>query len=495
MTMFQSIPASRIVQVNPAILSAGGSPLSMNAVFLSKNANLPTGEAVKFATADAVGNYFGLQSAEYQAATVYFKGFDGSSIKPSALYFCAYNEAAEGAFLLGASLKNLSLDELKAVSGQLSLSIDGQSKNARNVDLSSATSFSQAAELLSAALSGTTVVFDTQLQAFKISAATAGAESAITFAKGAAAEKLGLTEQTGATISVGSAQSTPLDVMQSVINATLNWATFTTIFEPTLDEKKAFAKWANSQDQRFLYVGWGMEGGATQSGNTTCFGAWLKASAFDGTTAIYGGLDKAAFVCGAIAAINFTEPQGRITLKFKGQSGLTPDVTDATIAQNLEDNGYNYYGAWATANDRFLFFAPGQIAGKWQWIDSYINQIRLNSQLQLALMTLLTTAKSVPYNADGVALQRAACTDPINEALAFGSIQTGVNLSEQQRAIINNEAGNFDAATQVEAQGYCLFIGRASAQTRGKRQSMPMKLWYSDGGSVHAISLASINVQ
>lgn len=494
MAMFKSIPAARIVQVNPAILSAGGSPLSMNAVFLSKNANLPTGEAVAFATADSVGEYFGYQSAEYQAAVVYFKGFDSSSIKPSTLYFCAYNDAAEGAFLVGSSVKNLSLEDLKAVAGKLSLSVDGVSKSANSVNLSSATSFSKAAELLSTALSGVSVIFDTQLQAFKLSSSTTGINSSITFAKGVVAEKLGLTEEAGATISVGSAQSTPVDVMQSVINSTLNWATFTTVFEPTLEDKKAFAKWSNDQDQRFLYVGWGMEGGATQSGNTTCFGSWLKESDFNGTAAVYGGLDKAAFICGAIASINFTERQGRITLKFKGQAGLKPDVTDATIAQNLEDNGYNYYGAWATANDRFLFLAPGQIAGKWKWIDSYVNQIRINSQLQLALITLLTSTKSIPYNANGIALQRAACTDPVNEALNFGSIQVGVNLSEQQKSIINNEAG-FDAATQVEAKGYCLFIGQATAQTRGNRQSMPMKLWYSDGGSVHAINLASINVQ
>lgn len=100
----------------------------------------------------------------------------------------------------------------------------------------------------------------------------------------------------------------------------------------------------------------------------------------------------------------------------------------------------------------------------------------------------------MPYNADGIALQRAACNDPINEALNFGSIQTGVTLSEQQRALINREAG-FDAASMVESRGYCLYIAQATAQTRGNRQSMPMKLWYTDGGSVQTINLASINVQ
>lgn len=492
--MFQSIPASQIVNVNPSVLSSGGSPLSMNAVFLSENANLPTGQAVSFATADSVGEYFGFTSAEYQAAAVYFKGFDGSTIKPGTLIFFAYNKAIEGAFLLGASVKSLSLNELKKINGTLSVIIDGSEKKAASLNLSGAKSFSNAAELIGTALGSVTVTFDSQLQAFKVASSTTGTTSTIAFATGATADALGLSENAGATLSQGSNTTTPTETMQAVIGSTLNWATFTTITEPTLEEKLEFAKWSNNQNQRFLYVGWGKEAVATQTGNTTSFGAKLKESEYSGATAVYGGLDKAAFLCGTVASIDFTEKQGRITLKFKGQSGLTADVTDATIAKNLEDNGYNYYGAWATANDRFLFLSPGQISGEWKWIDAYINQIRLNSQLQLAIITLLTSAKSVPYNDIGIALQRAACNDPINEALNFGSIQVGVSLSEQQKAIINNYTG-VDAASQVEAQGYYLYIGKATAQTRGNRESFPMKLFYTDGGSLHSVNLASINVQ
>ncbi|MCT8654835.1 DUF3383 domain-containing protein [Glaesserella parasuis] len=492
--MFQSIPASQIVNVNPSVLSSGGSPLSMNAVFLSKNANLPTGQAVSFATADSVGEYFGFTSAEYQAAAVYFKGFDGSTIKPGTLIFFAYNKATEGAFLLGASVKSLSLNELKKINGTLSVIIDGSEKQAASLNLSGAKSFSNAAELIGTALGSVTVTFDSQLQAFKIESSTTGTTSTITFATGTTADALGLSENAGAKLSQGSNTTTPTENMQAVIGSTLNWATFTTITEPTLEEKLEFAKWSNNQNQRFLYVGWGKEATATQTGDTTGFGAKLKEAEYSGATAVYGGLDKAAFLCGTVASIDFTEKQGRITLKFKGQSGLTADVTDATIAKNLEDNGYNYYGAWATANDRFLFLSPGQISGEWKWIDAYINQIRLNSQLQLAIITLLTSAKSVPYNDVGIALQRAACNDSINEALNFGSIQVGVSLSEQQKAIINNYTG-VDAASQVEAQGYYLYIGKATAQTRGNRESFPMKLFYTDGGSLHSVNLASINVQ
>lgn len=488
--MFKSIPASQIVSINPSVLSSGGSALSMNAVFLTKHSDVPTGKALLFSTANSVGEYFGLTSAEYKSAQVYFNGFDGSNIKPGTLYFYAVNEN-EPAFLQGSSLKSVSLKTLKTFEGTLSVFIDGATKSG-SVSLASATSFSNAAELIASAISAV-VTFNEQLQAFVITSESSGKSSVIDYATGDISDKLGLSKAAGAVVSLGSDVDTAESVMAGLTRSTLNFATFTTIYEATLEEKLAFAKWSNAQNDRYLFVGWGKEAAALQSGNTECFGAKLTESQYSGAVAVYGGLDKAAFLCGSVASIDFTEREGRITLAFKGQSGLEVDVSDATQADILIKNGYNFYGAWATANDRFLFMYPGQMAGDWKWIDTYINQIRLNSQLQLALITLLTSSKSIPYNDVGRALQRAACQDAIDEAVNFGSIRAGVDLSEQQRAIINNEAGS-DVATQVEDRGYCLYIGKASAQTRGNRESMPMKLWYTDGGSVHAINMGSINI-
>jgi len=70
-----------------------------------------------------------------------------------------------------------------------------------------------------------------------------------------------------------------------------------------------------------------------------------------------------------------------------------------------------------------------------------------------------------------------------------------------QRAALREQGQFFggqarvEAAAKIESTGYFLLIQNASAQTRGNRQSMPMKLWYTDGGSVHNINLGSINVQ
>ena len=490
--MLKSIPLSEIVSVNPAVLGAGGSPLSMNAVFLTNNTNVPMGDVLPFATAQAVSDFFGATSVEANAASIYFLGFSGSTIKPSVLYFAQYNTTPVAAYTRGASLAAMTLSQLQLLSGTITVKVDGVTKTG-TVNMTTATSWSAAAALIATAL-GVPVNFDTQLQAFEIYSSTTGVTSTIEFAGGTLSPSLMLTKAKGAVISLGAAADNPTTAMNSIVSSTLDWVTFATLYEPSLADKTLFADWVNAQGDRFAYVAWDTDIAATQAGNTTSFGMVCKNAQYDGVIAIYGGVEKAAFVCGMIASIDFTEKNGRINFSYRVQSGLTPDVTDATIAANLMGNGYNFYGAYAAGKNRYTIFYNGQTSGRWKWANTYINQIRLNSQLQLALIELLMNTKSVPYNAEGIALQRAACQDPIDEALNFGSSREGVELSEQQKAIINMEAG-FDAASHIETNGYYLLINQASAQVRGMRASMPMKLWYADGGDVNEMNLASIAVQ
>ncbi|WP_155675439.1 DUF3383 family protein, partial [Burkholderia territorii] len=100
---------------------------------------------------------------------------------------------------------------------------------------------------------------------------------------------------------------------------------------------------------------------------------------------------------------------------------------------------------------------------------------------------------SIPYNAQGNGLIEAACLDPIGAAINFGAIRTGVTLSQAQIADIQNALG-FNASPSIEAQGYYLSIQDASPAVRAARASPPMTLFYTDGGSVQQLTLASIAV-
>ncbi len=347
-----------------------------------------------------------------------------------------------------------------------------------------------------------TVTYDPVAGAFYIVSSTAGTSSTITYATGAMAAPLGLTQATAATISQGAAAATPTAFMTNIANINQDWATFTTSFDPDGGsgnvQKLAFATWVNGTVDRFAYVAWDTDASPTASAAaTSSLGNILQAANSNGTIAIYSpaqGATLAAFMMGAIASIDFTETNGRATMAFRSQTGLSADVTSRTVGDNLIANGYNFYGAYATANDQFVWFYPGQITGPFDWVDSYIDQIWLNNQFQLAWMVLLQNAKSIAYNAVGYGMMRAALMDPINQGLNFGAFRSGVTLSQAQIAEVNNAAGK-KIDDILSTQGWFLQVKDALPQVRAVRGPPPTTFWYMDGQSVQKLSLASVEVQ
>ena len=490
-----TIPASDIVVVNPGVVGTGGNPLALNGVILSKNLLLPTGSVRSFASADSVSNFFGPASAEYDIAQVYFLGFDNSTIKPGTLYFAPYNEADRAAWLQSGSLAGMTLLQLQDLSGTLTITVDGVAVTSGTINFATSTSFSDAAADIEAAFTGgeVTCAWNAVNSTFALTSATTGADSTITFATGTLSASLKFTSATGAILSQGDVADTPETAMDAVKAQTQNWVDFMTMWEPDIDGKTAFAEWTNAQNQRYAYIVWDTDGQAIVNGSTTCFGVIAKDLMYDGVVPVYNTVELAAFVLGSVASIDFSRTNGRITTAFKSQSGFAPTVTDQQIGANLLENGYSFYGAYATANDQFNFFYNGQMTGKWKWTDTFVNQVYLNAQFQLALISLLTSVKSIPYNEAGYSLIRAAMIDPINQGLNFGSIRTGVTLSESQKAQVNQAAGR-DVATTIEQQGYYLQILDPGAQVRGNRGTPVINFWYTDGGAVQKINVASIDI-
>lgn len=490
-----SIPASEIVQVVPGVIAAGGSALDLNGLILTNDTAVPIGAIQSFATARDVQRFFGPTSTEASLADVYFNGFDNSTRKPGNLLFAQYPAEPVSAYLRGGSMAAVTLAALQALSGTLTVTVDGVAKTSGNIDLSTATSFSNAASIIEAAFTalGADCAYDAQRAAFVITSATEGEASSVSHGGGSIASGLKLSQAAGAVVSQGAAAGVPAVNMGQITDLTQNWAAFMTTFEPDTAGKTAFSAWTNAQGDRYAYVGWDTDVTATQQGNTTHWAAIVGANEYSGSVPVYQDVRHAAFILGAIASLDFERTNGRATLAFKGQSGLAFSVTDATTAQTLIDNGYNFYGDYATSNDRFRFLYPGQISGNWKWVDTYVNQIWLNAAFQQALMSLLTQVNSVPYNLDGYTLIDAACLDPINAAVNFGAIRAGVTLSSQQKAQVNNMAG-VDISDTLQSRGWYLQIKDATPQVREARGTPPMTFWYMDGGSVQNITLASLAI-
>jgi len=149
----QAIPASQIVSVIPSVLSAGGNALDLSGLILTTSNRVPTGSMQSFPDQASVARFFGSTSQEAQLGAIYFLGFDGSTVKPAALWFAQYPTAPVYEWLRGASIASMTLPQLQALTGSLSVTIDGVVKTAANIVLTGATSFSAAAALIQTALS------------------------------------------------------------------------------------------------------------------------------------------------------------------------------------------------------------------------------------------------------------------------------------------------------------------------------------------------------
>lgn len=150
-----SIPASQIVQVNPRLLQPGGTDLEFNGLLLSASPLIPASQLVlPFPDAASVGDYFGLESPEYQAAQVYFLGYNNSFKKPRALYVASRVAEARSAWLRSGPWTG-TLEQLQtAGTGGLSLTVNGQAVTVQNLSFADATSYSDVAQKLQTALRG-----------------------------------------------------------------------------------------------------------------------------------------------------------------------------------------------------------------------------------------------------------------------------------------------------------------------------------------------------
>ena len=491
------IPISDIVTINPGVVGTGGNPLALNGVIITTSATLPAQGVGTFTSAASVGAYFGSGSTEKSMADRYFLGYDNSAIKPTTLLFAPYANVARAAWNRSGSFAGVSLKKLNTIpDGTLVITVDGVTFTSATIALGAVTSFTAAATAITAAFTGAgkpTCTWDATLSCFVLTSSTTGAASTITYCTGSSAYALRFSGTSGAILSQGRDVDTPYTAMDQLYATTKNWVAFTTAYQPTLTLKDDYADWATSKNQRFAYIAWDTDAQAYVTGSVLNFAYAAIQAGYDGVLPLYGQAVHAAAALGYVASIDFNRRNGRATFAHKSQAGLTSAVTEKSMADALLANGYSFYGQYANATNQENRFFDGKITGRWLWLDSFIGEIYLNSQLEIALFTLLGAVNSIPFNEEGFGLIRSAMIDPINQALNAGIARAGVLLSESQKAQINQVAG-FDVSGELFTKGYFLQILDPGAQVRGQRGSPIINFWYCDGQAVQKITLPSVAV-
>lgn len=548
-----NIPISQVVKVTPGVLAAGSGLNNLSALFVTTaSSTLAAGVVKSFTSAADVGTAFGDTSTLYQMAEVYFSGYETAVMTPGTLYVGAIvfaGSGAVGAAALGTQTEHtvatVAVDDggtgyavgdtetfaggtatvstigtNGVVTGLTLKSAAAQATDPAGTGLATTTSGSGAGLTVTTTSTSSTVSTGT-VASITASAGGSGYTSAPLVAltggggsgatatatvSGGAVTGFTVTNPGSGYTSAPTVTLTPaatsdigpqLDTLRS---AQGGWNGLAFDFELDADTKEDAAHWVGTQNSQIFAAIVDSDTGATENGSQTAFGVWLQSQSISGVTAVYGTSPLVgALAMGWMASISFATINGRQTLAFiTDASGLVePAVTDGATASNLIANGYSFYGSYANGSSQFTFMRPGQVSGKFLWADSYVNQIWLNSNLTSSLVNLLLTVGNIPYNTEGDTLVEAALKDDITQALNFGAIRTGVNLTTLQRQQINNAAGVATAADSVVNSGYYLKpnVSTAPASYRVQRTTPPAQLWYADGQSVQSINLNSVEVQ
>lgn len=485
-----AIPARQIVDVSPRVINAGVPDLAMSGLLLTKNALcLPI---MTFSSANAVGNYFGMESDEYKASAKYFQSYDNSFKKPAYLKFAKRVDSALAGSLIGGSASALAT--LKTITaGTFTIDVDGTTVTVSSLDLSACTSMSAVATALATKITGTTVAYNSNLNAFVVTSSTAGADSSVSVASevstGTTATLLGLTAGKGAVTIDGMAAQSASANMKAIAEADGNWVSFSYLYEATDAEIIALAEWNNEQKVEFLFVAYTDSDGDTVPSSASNLPNSLKTLDVEGTLVLFGDIFTAMLVMAIGASIDWNRYNGLCSYAFRSQSGLAATVTDETTAENLLGMNVNYYGRYASRVEDFTFLYDGKmVGGTFNFVDAYIGNIWLRNALQNAILNGLQNVPRTPYNVDGYNQIRAWCADPINRGINNGAIQKGVKLSESQKAQLFAEIG-VDVADDIFTDGYYLVVEDPGSQARTKRESPVCGLWYTYGGQINKIEL------
>jgi Protein of unknown function (DUF3383) len=149
-----TIPADLYAAVDPSVLGVGGTSLDVIGLVLTTNPRVPLGSVLSFPDEIEVEDYFG-PGTEATLAGVYFEGFNGATTLPDKILFAQYNKTAVAAYLRGGQI-TLTLAQLQALTGSLTVVMDGYAHVISSINFASDNSPSAIAAAIQAAFTDPT---------------------------------------------------------------------------------------------------------------------------------------------------------------------------------------------------------------------------------------------------------------------------------------------------------------------------------------------------
>lgn len=494
-----SISMDKLIPIDSAVINPAAKYMRMIGLFLTDSIQIPTSQRVlNFTSAKNVGNFFGYESKEYYAASLYFKKYNGSTTTAPSINFARYIKNTTFSQIVGGSVL-LKLSALKQITGStFDIILNGDTYSSGIVDLSTATSFSNVGEKIVSALKANntelstfdiTMNFDSNRNNYILSINTIS--TAYIFEdcpETALSTGLSMTKKTGAYLSNSVAAQTPAKNMDEIVSTTKNWISFTKLITLTEEEELALCDWVNTKSTNYTYMLFTQDQTVLDINNNDNIVGLVKDYGYKNIVMLWGDVDLATFTMSVGAQINYTAKAGAITFAYKSMAGLTYTANTDEEYDVLMSKGVNFYGKFSTKSDEFLFFQYGVITGDFKYIDNFYNQVWLNDALQNKLAVQFGSAKKIGNGDIGYNQIRSTVNIVMGYALDNKVCETEVLITDDEATEIENILG-FDISGDLYNNGYYLYIGTPTQENKSERVAPDSLLFYTNNGAIQKLPI------
>lgn len=438
----------------------------------------------------AVANDFGTNVPEYAAALLWFQ----QAPQPTNLWIGRWFKTAGAGSIKGQilSVAQQALAAWNAInSGGFTYTKDGGAPvSVTGLNFSAAASLNQVASIITAGLSGATMIWNSVYQRFELASTTLGATSSVSVlsAPGSGTDissLLGMTAaNTGAYLAQGAAAESALSAVTLFDqNFGQQWYAVSLVATPSDNDHLAVAAYIEAAETRHLYGISTQDSGNATQGNTTAIGPVLKALAYKRTCIQYSS-SNAYSVCsllGRLLTVDYTGNNTAITLAYKQEPGIVAEAISAPVADVLQANNCNAFLAF---NNNTAIIMHGVVVSG-EFLDTITGTDWLAVTIQNELYNLLyTSTTKIPQTDAGTHLLVTTV-----EGVCSKGVSNGLGAPGQWNA------GGFGPLKQGDflSKGFMVFaqnIDEQNLSDRAARKAVPIQVAFKLAGAIHSVDVA-----
>lgn len=489
--MNTSLPISRLVNVAVNLTPAGAQSQSLSALLILGNSDvIDTTERIReYSSLDGVVADFGTTAPEYKAAALWFEQVP----QPIVLKIGRWAKTATKGRLVGKTLSaaQQSMSLWNAITtGAFTYTRDGGAPtNVTGLNFSAAANLNAVASIITAALTGATMVWNATYQRFELTSSATGASSSITFLSTPPSgtdisDDLGMrSTDSGAYRADGMAAETAVDaVAEFDLKFGQSWYALV-IPEGVNNDHLAVAAFIEGTNTKHLYGVTTQEAGALSSVSTTDLAYLLKAAGYNKTMIQYSSSNAYA-VASALARILTTDYGGNntmITLMYKQEPGIVAENLNANQVDVLQDKHCNVFVAYN--NDTAILQHGVCCSGN--FVDIVTGTDWLAVTIQTRLYNILYTSPTkIPQTDAGMHVLLTAVEAVCSQGVTNGLLAPGVWNS--------NGFGTLRQGDYL-AKGFYVYAPRVDTQDpaqRAARHAVPIQVAAKLAGAIHDISVS-----